>query len=88
MTLLNTHDITMSDLHSSDHNAPQHTSRGAADADGQIKTALDCDILTLARRTKAAEKAAVTRHDRSADPLARHYRPLGNPDVRTVIGQR
>lgn len=56
--------------------------------DRTLKTALDCDVLTLARTTQAHARAATRRSVRPADALESLYRPLGNRDVQSVINQR
>ena len=59
-----------------------------AASDRTVKTALDCDVLTLASTTKANAKAASRATRVQNDPLDTHYRPLGNRDVQSVLNQR
>ena len=51
----------------------------------EIKTALDCDVVTLAR---AARRPLQASNDDAvqADPLRALYRPLGNRDVNCILG--
>ncbi|WP_375571027.1 hypothetical protein ABWH92_00155 [Ahrensia marina] len=50
-----------------------------------VKTALDCDILTLARDARAHERGAHNKAAEKRDPLDALYKPLGNKDVACVL---
>lgn len=65
-------------------------SNGASsDTDHTVKTALDCDILTVVRDAHAHEEAARKRAFEAdleaADPMDKLYKPLGNKDVACVL---
>ncbi len=50
-----------------------------------VKTAFDCDILTLARDTHAHAEAAARKAAVAPDPMDDLYKPLGNKDVACVL---
>ncbi|MEQ8656624.1 MAG: hypothetical protein RIC24_04850 [Hyphomicrobiales bacterium] len=50
-----------------------------------VKTALNCDILTLARDARAQARGAHTKAAMQCDPLDALYKPLGNRDVASVL---
>lgn len=60
----------------------------SSEADRTLKTAFDCDILTLARDAK--QHASQARHKAigTVDPMDALYRPLGNRDVQGALTAR
>jgi hypothetical protein len=64
-------------------NSTPHTA--SASADYAVKTALDCDILTVVRDAHAHEEAARARLHARNEPLYALYKPLGNRDVACVL---
>jgi hypothetical protein len=64
---------------------PFDRTANSTDATPSVKTALDCDILTLARDARANEQRARTRAAQMRDPLDALYKPLGNKDVACVL---
>lgn len=50
-----------------------------------VKTALNCDILTLARDARAYARGAHNKAAEQRDPLDALYKPLGNKDVACVL---
>lgn len=57
----------------------------SSDADKTLKTALDCDILTLARDAKLYAFQAQHKAIKAIDPMDALYRPLGSKDVRGAL---
>jgi hypothetical protein len=57
----------------------------STDATPAVKTAFDCDILTLARDANAHAEGARTKAADQRDPLDALYKPLGNKDVACVL---
>ncbi len=64
-------------------NSTPHTA--SASANYAVKTALDCDILTVVRDAHAHEEAARARLHVHNDPMDALYKPLGNKDVACVL---
>lgn len=54
-------------------------------AEKTLKTAFDCDILTLARDAKLHAAKALHKTVKSIDPMDALYRPLGSKDVRGAL---
>lgn len=57
----------------------------ATSAEKTLKTAFDCDILTLARDAKLHATKAQHKAIGAMDPLDALYRPLGSKDVRGAL---
>lgn len=69
-----------------------HKTNGAptvsTDAHKTLKTAFDCDVLTLARDAKLHASQALHNTAETVDPLDALYRPLGNKDVQGALCTR
>lgn len=57
----------------------------AAEADKTLKTAFDCDVLTLARDAKQHASKAMDNANGATDPMDSHYRPIGSKAVRSAL---
>lgn len=61
------------------------TTSYGTDTAPSVKTALNCDILTLARDARAHARGALDKAAEMRDPLDALYKPLGNKDVASVL---
>lgn len=78
--------MTLAPSGASSIDTPSYDSNvSGTDAMPTVKTALDCDILTLARDARAHAESAHNQAGTHHDPMDALYKPLANKDVACVL---